>query len=480
MGDDLLITCADIKKRLKPFLEDLLAEDEYQVFVSHIKDCAKCRNYVGAIGSVSNQLWELGNVRVPSDFSSTVLFNLDHMERIPSAPKRGRPKKLIVVAAVLVISIAAFLIGVNHFKGRRGPGSDDAVIIKKETIRSGGDSEGKALLDELQNIATGLGVNVKKDTEGTKAEKTLLEEELSKDEGPAPADPGPQAAVSVKPAPLHWHFIVSKQGGETTVDYGEKDKKEAEVRKKADELRTLEGDIKVLQEKSRVELGKSYTEKTKTEIEEARNAANLELQQRIKERSALEGSIRSLEEEVSSIELSARQASEEKRRRDSEREQRLSDALNTADITPNYRANDHILLTGTGPAIETAASRIQSFSGASYFTDFTKDTSIPSKGQLPVSVYIEREASDVLHWHVGPVTPGQRSEISDMIHGKSGSVDHESEDIIIFSISTAELETLRGHITALGVPFSEFGRPASKGKLLSSKPVTVSVYFPSK
>ncbi|MFC1509972.1 zf-HC2 domain-containing protein, partial [Candidatus Omnitrophota bacterium] len=77
MQDDaIIITCDDIKKKLKPFQQDLLAENEYKAFAAHVDECPKCKQYIGSIDFLSNQLWKLGDVKVPSDLSSTILFKL--------------------------------------------------------------------------------------------------------------------------------------------------------------------------------------------------------------------------------------------------------------------------------------------------------------------------------------------------------------------------------------------------------------------
>jgi len=75
-GSHLKVTCDDIGKKLKDFVGDLLAESDYQAFVDHLDDCPKCTSYVRGMGSFSNQLWELGDIEVPSDLDSTILFSI--------------------------------------------------------------------------------------------------------------------------------------------------------------------------------------------------------------------------------------------------------------------------------------------------------------------------------------------------------------------------------------------------------------------
>jgi hypothetical protein len=93
MADKMALDCEDIKKRLKPFLEDMLAEDEYQAYVCHLNACEKCKDHVGRFGSLSNQLHDLGDIKVPSDFISTVSFNLSEpVAEVPQTPKEKRQR----------------------------------------------------------------------------------------------------------------------------------------------------------------------------------------------------------------------------------------------------------------------------------------------------------------------------------------------------------------------------------------------------
>ena len=116
MGDNPVMICSDINNRLKSFLEDLLTEKEYQAFLAHLDSCAKCKKYVRAVGSVSNQLWKLGDVKVPADFSSTALFKLKQAKQEIRIPKFVITKKWIVGAIVLILIVSAFFFGIRYFE----------------------------------------------------------------------------------------------------------------------------------------------------------------------------------------------------------------------------------------------------------------------------------------------------------------------------------------------------------------------------
>jgi hypothetical protein len=109
------MACSDIKEKLKSFLEDLLSEDEYQAFVAHVDGCAECKKYVSAVGSLSNQLWDLGNVKVPTDLSSTILFKLKEAEKEPPTSKVAIPQRRLIAAIVTLFAAALLFFISNYF-----------------------------------------------------------------------------------------------------------------------------------------------------------------------------------------------------------------------------------------------------------------------------------------------------------------------------------------------------------------------------
>jgi len=128
--DDVTMTCGDIKERVKQFLDDLLAEDEYQQFIKHCECCAGCRDHVTSLGSISNQVWKLGDVAVPPDLDSAALFKLQQLEEGIRLPKAAVTKRDVVIAALSMIMVLAAVAGLSYFKNRgrsRGP----AATIQK-------------------------------------------------------------------------------------------------------------------------------------------------------------------------------------------------------------------------------------------------------------------------------------------------------------------------------------------------------------
>ena len=211
MDNKLSMGCEDVKKKLRLFLDDLLAEDEYKAFCDHIETCDKCNGYVRSIGSLTNQLWKLGKIKVPQDLSSTVMYKVAHPEaEIPSS-RFVISKKHIILGSILILSAVAAIFSISYFRNKSLKEKDALPIVKTEiirTIKPPDDSEAKALLGELETIATGIGASKEQKTIEAEPEKenigqeTKVNKEMASDEN--------RASVSAVQQ-LHWHFRYSKQ-----------------------------------------------------------------------------------------------------------------------------------------------------------------------------------------------------------------------------------------------------------------------------
>lgn len=530
MKDKLAISCNEVKNKLKPFLEDMLAEDEYQAFVAHLESCPKCKDYVRSIGALSNQLWKLGDIEIPSDFVSTVIFNLKHPK--PPVPPVTRPavfKKLTVGIILSLLIIAILLWTSPYFKKFIIPQKvSETPIITKQIIieeKPPGDHEAEMLLKELKGIKEALRPSGKE--EGVEKPSNITE------------SPAANKVTIIEPKLLHWHFIVSEKSDETELEE-EKRQREFELKQKLAEKKQLEDDIKSQEEKIRIVLGKMYTaeglkketaaEKEEREIsvinikkqmylielriiqmrkekrdEEAERAQELytrlqkayaeeikkvkearrdsvgfELEQKLKKKEEMEVSIKSLEDEILSIELKIQQALEEKRR-EAGRQQKLFDALKNLNIMLDYKTQDLILFNAMGEKIDNLIEKV--FSSSQQGTplrDFTAGTSTFKDKESRVSIYFENpkmQNSGVLHWHIGLMFHQQKVKLLDVIQSMGGSIDYELEEIIVLSIPKTKVENLEKRIQAMGVIFSEFGKLEAKEGQLSSMPVKVSIYF---
>jgi len=197
--DEFVITCSEVKDKLRPFLEDMLAEEEYRAFVVHIESCPKCRDYVRSISALSNQLWKLGDIEVPSDFVSTVIFNLKHLK--PAVPPAAKPARLAAVITVSILIALILFLGIAYFKKFKvSQKVSETPLITKQIIteqKPPSDQEAAMLLEELKEIKEASGSSPKEESaEKTSAVTVPL---ASKEVG------------IVKPKPIHWHFLYTEE-----------------------------------------------------------------------------------------------------------------------------------------------------------------------------------------------------------------------------------------------------------------------------
>ena len=220
MEDNFNMDCSDIRKKLKAFMDDLLIDDEYQAFVNHLNSCRKCRDYVRKTGSISNQLWELGDIDAPSDLSATILFRLKQAEQEIRKPWFVISKKLNIGILVVILAVAILFFGIKHLKHRRSLKEADEALIVTATLErrpTMSDREAKLLFEELKRIMKAVGVPEKKETVGGISEKKgIAKERLFTEKTSAAVDSSDMAEVQiVESKPLHWHFIYSKEAEKT-------------------------------------------------------------------------------------------------------------------------------------------------------------------------------------------------------------------------------------------------------------------------
>ena len=70
------VRCEAIRPVIRPFLDDLLDEKEYQEIQTHLSGCVRCHAYASSVGTLSYRLHELGQVSLPPDMISTILYEL--------------------------------------------------------------------------------------------------------------------------------------------------------------------------------------------------------------------------------------------------------------------------------------------------------------------------------------------------------------------------------------------------------------------
>ncbi|MFH1594503.1 MAG: hypothetical protein ABID09_07390 [Candidatus Omnitrophota bacterium] len=360
--DDPGMTCEDVNKELKPFMEDLLAEDKYRPFVAHLENCAKCKGYVSALGSVSNQVWELGEVEVPADLGSTVIFKLKQPAEEEDAPQLKKSNKALMIFIVLILTGAALFFGIKYFK------KSSSLPEKKEPQIS---AEGKAAiagaLDELskpeksRTLVFETVVTPEGEVEGSTAD--YIEQEKAE-------------AHAAKAKPLHWHFLYSTE-----------------------------------------------SEKIK-----------------------------------------------------------LSDMLLLLGIATDREFSDLILFRATGLKIKNLLEQgLFTSPAAATLNNFTSDEITFTKTESHVSLYLEKrmEEPGPLHWHLHP-DEIERPGIIDMIERIGGTIEYQSDAVIVASIPRREVKNVSEEIRAMGSFSREFGNAELATGEASADPIEISIYFLNK
>ncbi len=72
--------CDAVGSMIRPFLDDLLDEKDYQDVSAHIQGCQRCRVYASSVGTLSYRIYELGQVPLPPDMVSTILYEYKKLE----------------------------------------------------------------------------------------------------------------------------------------------------------------------------------------------------------------------------------------------------------------------------------------------------------------------------------------------------------------------------------------------------------------
>lgn len=197
MGDEVILSCAEVNELLKAFLEDLLEEKEYQAVVFHIEHCATCREYASSVGSLSNHIRQLGNIEVPADFADTVIFKLSQQERRPRYPLFRFSDRQTMLAAVLLFTL--FLVALT-FKGFVNLKKYEKPIIAVEMVK-----EEKSELQK--DTFTFNNTSTTQEPEQKPEEGKTISQQ--KDSQGAIIDAKQIEPIISEPVPLHWHFAHS-------------------------------------------------------------------------------------------------------------------------------------------------------------------------------------------------------------------------------------------------------------------------------
>ncbi|HTL48333.1 MAG TPA: hypothetical protein VL688_09790 [Verrucomicrobiae bacterium] len=208
------MNCRDVEMQVRPLLEDLLAEEEYQEAHRHIESCPNCRQYVSAIGSISHMLKELGDIPAPRDLADSILFRLQSGkgEAKAGTGSAGRRKfhPAAAAAAVTAILVAAFFLRHGASSGKKvspapaQAGSAALSVIAREIPTD----EAAQAYEKLKTISNAL-ETVDRQKAGAPV-PIVKSKSLS---GPAVFSAGSRAGQKV--VSVHWDFSPSdEQEGE--------------------------------------------------------------------------------------------------------------------------------------------------------------------------------------------------------------------------------------------------------------------------
>lgn len=83
--------CESIRPLIRTFLDDLLDEKDYQNIQAHLSGCERCRSYASSLGTLSYRLYELGQVAIPPDMISMILYGLEKKRQADSTAPAALP-----------------------------------------------------------------------------------------------------------------------------------------------------------------------------------------------------------------------------------------------------------------------------------------------------------------------------------------------------------------------------------------------------
>ncbi|GEM_PF-4938559 len=162
MLETTAVSCKEVRGQLAAFLEDMLAEDEYQALHAHLTYCAECAKQAEAVDSLSNQIRALCRVKVPEDLADTIVFQIKKQPKRFTFELSGWEKMILMIVLNVLIGSSSFLFGLFYFKSPlRSQQSLAPPIVSAQLIaqRSGppSDAESEVLLQALKSILVGLG-----------------------------------------------------------------------------------------------------------------------------------------------------------------------------------------------------------------------------------------------------------------------------------------------------------------------------------
>ncbi len=70
------MVCEAVRSVIRQFMDDLLDEKDYQEICAHLGSCQRCHKFASSVGTLSYRLYELGQISLPPDIVSAILYEL--------------------------------------------------------------------------------------------------------------------------------------------------------------------------------------------------------------------------------------------------------------------------------------------------------------------------------------------------------------------------------------------------------------------
>jgi len=423
--------CDSIKSNIKSFTEDMLTEDEYKAFLHHLETCSECKNYVRSVDSFSNQLWRLGDVKVPSDFGSTVLFKLTQPDEEPDEDQAPATSKKWLIGAVAFIFVAMTISAglISYFKLRQ-PSEEEVVVAQVPEVSE--EADGELLGDLESNVQFEQYDDSDATFDGT--DESIAFEWTG---DTASSETTTTTEVSSGPKLIHWHFLHYNKT------------KQLESLRLRRKKRSVESDLR-----------KRNTEKEQLGASESAEQ--------------IDSTIQSLEEEIRQIKVKLEKNLSEKQRRESE----PLGILQSSNIRPDYQDSDFLFFSASGDGLKRVLDGIALISpDSSSLDDFTPGASHLPHKKYQVSVYKVKKETDVLHWHVHLSMMNQKLQLLKTIQENGGLVTYEFAEEVTISVSSSKIENIKAQMPAMRISLSEYGDQVTQEGESADGLVVVSIYF---
>lgn len=153
--------CSAARSHFISFVDDLLEEDDYQVFHQHLASCPACSSHIHSFGCFSNDFSELANVELP-DAVEMAEEVIAHLAAKRQKNRRSLQRLGIIFSALILFCGGIFLakqfgmniksrLVVTQTEKSQGPETKKKPLPKK-TISPRGKVGGQREAEELEKI----------------------------------------------------------------------------------------------------------------------------------------------------------------------------------------------------------------------------------------------------------------------------------------------------------------------------------------